>query len=509
MHSGDRQVHDNYEFFGSIGHGSFGDVMIARQKHTRQLRACKVVTVRTEKQLQLARTEVELLQTLDHPNILKLHEAYLDKSSSHAGTKIYMVTELCEGGDLRSRISYHYEELKQPMSESHAAFMMQQILSALHCCHARGIVHRDIKPENILFMDRSPKSPVKIIDFGLADFTERIRARAEEVEVPREDMMGRLVRTLPQLTKRSSRLRFTSKRVMQRAGTAPYMAPEVDQGLYNESADMFSVGIILCQMLSGRHPFKVSQNESRKSIRLKITAPFPVEFAADTFGHVSSEAQDLCREFLEKNPKKRLNAARALAHPWFSDPSKQLPYGNPSSTSACEIIQRESIFDAICEYQTSHRLKRAVLQLLAREVPEDQLKGLSNQFMALDTNGDGRLSVNELARGLQSGTADLEQVLSTLSDGQQIPYAEFIAALAWHHVDFDRDHFWSCFQKLDRSNRGCITYADMCAALRVDSADEPAFSESEWEDITVAVGSGGMHDRLEVTFERLLALLNT
>merc|ERR1719160_1742040 len=117
------------------------------------------MNIRRENQFKLARTEVELLQSLDHPNILKLHEAYFDKSNCHVGTKIYMVTELCEGGDLKARISYHYEELKQPMSESHAAFMMQQIISALHYCHARGIVHRDIKPENILFVDRSPKSP--------------------------------------------------------------------------------------------------------------------------------------------------------------------------------------------------------------------------------------------------------------------------------------------------------------------------------------------------------------
>merc|ERR1719375_1257290 len=139
--------------------------MIVRQKETRLLRACKVVTVRTPEQLELVRTEIELLCSLDHPNILKLHEAYFEKPTTGGGATIYLVTELCEGGDLKSRIAHHYENLKQPMTESHAAFMMQQILSALQCCHARGIIHRDIKPENILFVDTSSKSPVKIIDF--------------------------------------------------------------------------------------------------------------------------------------------------------------------------------------------------------------------------------------------------------------------------------------------------------------------------------------------------------
>merc|ERR1712070_714415 len=222
---------------------------------------------------------------LDHPNILKLYEAYFERGSK-GNTKIYLVTELCEGGDMKSRIAHH-EQLKRPMTESHVAFMMQQILSALKCCHAQGIVHRDLKPENILFVDLSPSSPLKIIDFGLADFVHRLRDNAEAVQVPREDIMGRIVRAFPHIHKQPSRFRYTSKRRMQRAGTAPYMAPEVDFGDYDETADMFSAGIMLSQMLTGHHPFRVSRNDDRKAIRLKITAPFPVQLHSEHFEHVS------------------------------------------------------------------------------------------------------------------------------------------------------------------------------------------------------------------------------
>lgn len=519
IHAGVRQVHDDYELFGSIGHGSFGEVMVVRQKQSRHLRACKVVKIRTPEQLRIVKTEIELLKTLDHPNIMKMHEAYFERVPHKCSSKMYLVAELCEGGDMRSRIAHHYEELKKPMTESHVAYMMQQILSGLKCCHARGIVHRDIKPENILFVDLSPGSSLKIIDFGLADFVDKLRNNAGQVQVPREDLMGRFVRSFPRIHKQPSRLRSTTKRIMQMAGTAPYMAPEMDSGSYDERADMFSVGIVFCQMLTGRHPFNASKSDQRQTIRLKITAPCPVELPPEFFHSVSLEAQDLCRGLLEKSPKKRLASPLALVHPWFAQMSQALPYGNlPDSMaeSFTAISFSDSVFQSLCEYQASHKLKRAVLQLMARELPEEKVKTVRSQFMALDSKGNGRLSVKELATALKASSCfasaeDIEQVVVAIAqagvDPGYVSYSEFVAALAWQQVDFHEEHLATCFRKLDRRGLGRISYRDMCDALRGSDVDEPGICESEWEDITMGVGSGGMHDRSEVTFPRLLALM--
>merc|ERR1719191_1794257 len=118
---------------------------------------------------------------------MTLYEVYFEQEKERkvANGNIYLIVELCEGGDLFSRILHHYERLKQPMTEGHVSFMMQQILSATQYCHDRKIIHRDIKPENILFVNRSASSPIKIIDFGLANFTDKIRQTAKEVKVPR------------------------------------------------------------------------------------------------------------------------------------------------------------------------------------------------------------------------------------------------------------------------------------------------------------------------------------
>ncbi len=102
-------------------------------------------------------TEVENLKKLDHPNILKVYEFYQDKDF------LYIVTELCIGGELFDRIIE-----SRSFSEHTSGQIMKQLLSAIKYCHRHGIVHRDLKPENIIFESKTRDSTLKIIDFGAA-----------------------------------------------------------------------------------------------------------------------------------------------------------------------------------------------------------------------------------------------------------------------------------------------------------------------------------------------------
>merc|ERR1711920_1103516 len=135
-----------------------------------------------------------------------------------------------------------------------------------------------------------------------------------------------------------------------------------------------------------------------------------------------------CKKLLEKDPQKRLTADQALAHPWFKDPSKPSPYGNVEGLSV-------SIFEGLMQYQAYNKLKRAVLQLLTRELSEFQIQELRNKFMALDTQGDGLLSPEELVRGMrhvgyEMSNEELDQVVAALDpQSQRIGYKEFISAL--------------------------------------------------------------------------------
>ncbi|KAF4648477.1 hypothetical protein FOZ61_002636 [Perkinsus olseni] len=141
-------IFDDYEFFDKAGEGAFGKVLVVRHKTTKHVRACKAMGLHSPQQRDLIQTETDLLKSLDHPNILKLFETYVD------GSNMYLIMELCEGGSLQNRIDYHYQRLHSPMTEGQVAMYMQQILSAIAYCHKQGILHRDLKPENILFVNR-------------------------------------------------------------------------------------------------------------------------------------------------------------------------------------------------------------------------------------------------------------------------------------------------------------------------------------------------------------------
>lgn len=153
-------------------------------------------------------SEVSVLKSIDHPNIIKLFELYQDD------TNYYLITEHCQGGELFERI-----KSAENFSEKEAADYMKQILSAVYYCHERQIVHRDLKPENLLFDQKKQNANIKVIDFG------------------------------------TSRKFDPTKKLTKRLGTPYYIAPEVLKKNYDEKCDVWSCGVILYILLCGYPPF--------------------------------------------------------------------------------------------------------------------------------------------------------------------------------------------------------------------------------------------------------------
>jgi len=205
---------------------------------------------------------------------------------------------------------------------------------------------------------------------------------------------------------------------------------------------------------------------------------------------VSQRARELSLALLRKCPKKRLNAAQALAQPWFRDPAKPSPFGNAGELSS-------SIFDGLAEYRAHNKLKRAVLQLLARELSEGQVEELRAQFMALDSMGDGLLSLEELAEGMQRAgccmsSEELEQIVAALdvTGKRRIGYKEFVSALIERRVEFSEWQLWECYQKFDTVGRGWISYEDV-RTMFFSSESAPGITESEWEEIAASCSPPG------------------
>ncbi|CAL1132354.1 unnamed protein product [Cladocopium goreaui] len=284
------QEYEIPEVSENLGSGAFGTVLKVKHYGTGETRACKAVRldqgsqqlkeigaaqrswsnwrsswvaagalqgitkVRTARWFHL----VTMLKSLDHVNLLRLHEAFRDGQRC-----VYLITELCAGGSLAERLEgQRRTQRATPFFEGQSAAYAEQMLSAASYCHQRGVLHRDLKPENVLFLTPLADSPVKVIDFGLSDTLERLRQNATEELQDRRGALGAVARLLPKLPGGLEILATkVTKEVMQRAGTPHYMAPEVYEGQYGEKADVWSIGVMIFEMLTNRHPFYTVGND--------------------------------------------------------------------------------------------------------------------------------------------------------------------------------------------------------------------------------------------------------
>ncbi|KAL8272802.1 hypothetical protein Esti_003276 [Eimeria stiedai] len=469
-HHGICQVYKDYKFGEVIGRGSFGKVQQVTQRKTNAERACKTIAIQSLEQWQLIKSEVELLKNLNHPNILKLFETYQD------GYSVYLIIELCKGTPLFDRIVRHYEILRQPLTEEKVCRWMRQILSACSYCHEREVVHRDLKPENILFLNASEDSPLKVIDFGLSNTMSHLLGTARPVKTTAHRVGSLFTKLLP-IFRRTTFLPWMGKKLrMERAGTPHYMAPEMIRGRYDEKCDLFAVGIIMYQartfiplsfqyfkLLTGRHPFYIPGRDDEESSRKKILFCDP-SFTGERWRRISSEAKDLVKKLLQKNPKKRISAQASLAHAWFKV---------MNTRANCLQELTPSLFEGLRRWQSVAKLKQAVLYLIAKEYNESDILGLRRKFEALDIEGRGEITLAALKRS-QEGFAtrvvesELKKIFNSMDTYRRghIGYNEFISAFLWRQGIVREAQLREVFDKFDRRREGRLTLDVLRGALK-------------------------------------------
>src|SRR5437016_66770 len=266
-----------YEIRAKIGEGGMGEVYRAYDTTMHREVAIKVLpaALSTDKD-RLARFEQEAQTAgaLNHPNVLVIY--HID---THDGSP-YIVSELLEGEALRERMG------GVALPQRKAIDYALQIAHGLAAAHEKGIVHRDLKPENI-FITKDGR--VKILDFGLAKLTGTGDGTQSQTEVP-----TRRVNTDPGTV----------------MGTIGYMSPEQVRGKpADHRSDIFSFGVILYEILSGRRAFR---GESTADTISAILREDPPELSA-TDQNISPALERLVNHCLEKNPEERFHSASDLA----------------------------------------------------------------------------------------------------------------------------------------------------------------------------------------------------
>ena len=268
---------DYYEMKQNLGKGKFGMVKLGIHKKTGEKVAIKIMkksSIKTPEDNELVRSEIDIMKLCHHPNIVRLLDHFENTEY------IFIVMEYIAGGTLHE----YLKKKNYNFSENQAANLMFQIASGLKYLHQYGIVHRDLKPDNIMMTESNEKAILKIMDFGLS-----------KIVGPNDTMS-------------------------EGYGTLSYVAPEVLlRTPYNKEIDMWSMGIILFQMLSGKLPFVGNKEEI---IAKKIVFE-PVDFDEDNWEIRSRKVIDLIKKCLEKEPEDRIKIDEFLNHPWFIKNKKQ------------------------------------------------------------------------------------------------------------------------------------------------------------------------------------------
>eukprot|EP00434_Breviolum_minutum_P031333 symbB.v1.2.027706.t1/scaffold2863.1/size68590/9 len=399
-----------------IGEGSYGSVCKARNKATKAMRAIKTINKAALKSPEAFKKEIQIMKILDHPNICKLYESFQDHRY------IYLVLELCTGGELFDRI-IEYGHL----TEKQAALLMQNMFRAIYYMHQCQYTHRDLKPENFIFTTKEAieKSVLKLIDFGLA----------------REFAPDQVLTT--------------------KAGTPYYVAPQVLAGKYDHMADMWSLGVIMYVMLCGYPPF---YGESDQEV-LDEVRQGKVKFQAADWKNVSEDAKALIKNLLQMSPKDRYTAEQALNDVWIKE----------KAPKAKDVNLQDGFVDKLRGFLSQNKLKKAALQVIASSLDDKQIQALRETFQALDENGDGLLTAAELKAGLEKGglkdiPGDLQEILKAIdADGSGvIDYTEFLAATLDRKHFIEEDACWQAFRVFDRDGNGSISQKELAEVLASD-----------------------------------------
>ena len=412
---------DYYKIIRIIGEGGFGKVYEVQNRKTLETFACKKLSKLNILNLMKFKDEIRILSKSDHPNIIKLYEIYESNRS------FYLIMELCKGGQLFNQISERAQK-KNMYTEKDAAEIFQQIMSSIEYCHNQGICHRDLKPENILYLKEGDEkdNPLKIIDFGLSKH-------------------------------------FRMNKLSSRVGSVYYISPEVLEQSYTEKCDVWSGGVLLFLLLSGKLPF-VGRNDNDIFAKIKS---LNYNMNDNIWKNISDEAKDLIKHMLVPE-KERFTAKEVLSHPWFK------------IVNNIEAKQLNIDFSLFKKYSEETNLKKVVLYFIATRLNEKEINELKQIFKDLDNNKDGQINYEDFEKGIMEyqnknssfNKNDIKHIFEEvdINKNGKIDYSEFIAASLENRKEIVGRRLLEAFSSYDKEQNGKIKKDDFIKALHIDNS---------------------------------------
>lgn len=295
------------------------------------------------------------------------------------------------------------------------------MLSAINHCHKAGIIHRDIKPENLILESREPHARLKVIDFGVSK------------KITEGEVVGSFL------------------------GTIYYIAPEVVNTKYDEKCDIWSAGVVIYAMLSGKLPFKgVNRNDTILKIMMK-----QLKFDAPEWRNISKPCKKMLARMLNRSPEARPSAEELLHDSWFMNTASLR-----SSTELNDTLHN------LRRFQVMSKLKSSILHFIMFQMTNSRdIDEIIKVFQSIDKDCDGRVSIHELQDACQlaglTNPEDTQEIMRRcdMDSNGYMDFTEFcIAAYNWDKY-ISPTNIERLFRMYDQDSSGTINIHEITSFL--------------------------------------------
>ena len=373
----------DFEIIKELGCGSFGRVFLARHKKTKVQYAIKAIDKKNKTNIEekpYFRRELEVMYKIHHPNVVKLFGHFEDNHYC------YFIMEYISKGNVYNLLTLNK---KKQLATKVVASIIKDVISATYFLHNMypPIIHRDIKPENVLLNDGIV---AKLTDFGWSNYIEEEKER---------------------------------KTV---CGTPIYLAPEIikEKG-HDEKVDIWCIGVLLFELMTGSIPFQGKDIESLKNNILHLKITWPKE--------MNKDAKDLISKILKLDPSERITLEEMLEHPFFTkyfpDAQKCLILPDPNITYKTFIVSKDDpkTWDPV--KKNSNML--GPLDNIKNKEPQDKYAQLQEKYESLKIDFDkmklgNNISQNEMEemKELKEKIKEKNEKIQELMKGEKQPESE-------------------------------------------------------------------------------------
>jgi len=353
---------------------------LQQREYTYAMKSIHLNMVEEEAFVEELQNEIAILKKLDHPHVVKPIETFQWQQ------QIFIIMQVCSGGDLYKR---------DPYTEEESARVCASVLGAVAYLHANNVAHRDLKYENILYVNASPKSSIKLIDFGLS----------------------KIYGNTCQKTGKHATL-------TEGVGTIYTMAPEVLRGSYTRQADVWSVGVIAYMLLSSQMPF---YGQKRQHIVEQILSG-KYDFRGRRWRKITEPAKDFVRDLLVIDPDERLDAERASSCTWLNKRFNATIRGPRAQ-------ENRQAGKSMTRYAGYTKLKKMAMMVVAHRSTCEEIGILRKVFQKYSTGrgSNGQITYAGFCQAWhESGfpSEDTQAIFDAcdLDGSGRIRYTEFLAA---------------------------------------------------------------------------------